>query len=117
MLKFIIVAVAVAFAIGIVVGLNAAPDSTPSVGQVLGNAVPANAAIPQSPNTSSVGMTNTENSDAEIMLLKLLEASIAERNNEYRVLISEIARLQLIKITLKGEPGETVFVPGVTAGR
>ena len=62
-------------------------------------------------------MTNTENSDAEIMLLKLLEASIAERNNEYRVLISEIARLQLIKITLKGEPGETVFVPGVTAGR
>ena len=117
MLKLVAVAVAVAFSVGIAVGLNAMPDRTLAVGQVLGNAVPANAGIPQSPNISWAAMTNAEKSDAEIALLKVLERIIEESNEKYEALISEIARLQTIKTTLEEELGETVLVPGVTPGR
>ena len=117
MLKFVAVAVAVAFSVGMAVGLNAMPDSTPSVGQGLSNAVPANAGIPQSPNTSWAAMTSAEKSDAEIALLKVLERKIAKSNEKYEALISEIARLQTIKATLEEELGETVLVPGVTPGQ
>lgn len=114
MLKFVVVAAVVAFAVGIVVGLNASSDGAPSGEQVFSSASPD---VARPGNTSPIRMSDVEKLDAEITLLDMLEKSIAKRNDEYETLNKEIARLLMIKVTLEGELGEAVFISGAASGR
>ena len=111
------VAAVVAFAVGILVGVNSTFNDAPSTGAVLSNAIAANTDVPGPGDTSPDRMTNIERLDAEIAVLNMLEHGIAERNDEYKALISEIARLLTVKSTLEVELGEAVFVPRVASGR
>lgn len=117
MLKFVVVAAVVAFAVGIVVGLNASSDGAPSGEQVFSSASPASPDVARPGNTSPIRMSDVEKLDAEITLLDMLEKSIAKRNDEYETLNKEIARLLMIKVTLEGELGEAVFISGAASGR
>lgn len=117
MLKFVVVAAVVAFAVGIVVGLNASSDGAPSGEQVFSSASPAIPDVARPGNTSPIRMSDVEKLDAEITLLDMLEKSIAKRNDEYETLNKEIARLLMIKVTLEGELGEAVFISGAASGR
>ena len=117
MLKFVVVAAVVAFAVGILVGVNSTSNDAPSTGAVLSNAIAANTDVPGPGDTSPDRMTNIERLYAEIAVLNMLENGIAERNDEYKALISEIARLLTVKSTLEVELGEAVFVPRVASGR
>ena len=117
MLKFVVVAAVVAFAVGIVVGSNASSDGAPSGEQVFSSAIPAIPDVVRPGNTSQIRMSDVEKLDAEITLLNVLEKSIAKRNDEYQTLINEIARLLTIKVTLEGELGEAVFISGAASGQ
>ncbi len=117
MLKFVVVAAVVAFAVGIVVGLNATSDGALSSRQILSSALPENTDVPRPDNTSPDRMTEFERIDAEITVLKLLEDRIAQQNGEYEALILEIARLETTKTTLEGELADAVFVSGAASGQ
>ena len=117
MLKFVVAATVVAFAVGIFVGVNSTSKDAPSTGAVLSSAISANTDVPGPDNTAPDRMTNIERLDAEIAALNMLENGIAERNDEYKALISEIARLLTVKSTLEVELGEAVFAPRVASRR
>lgn len=117
MLKFVAAAAVVAFAVGILVGVNSTSNDAPSTGAVLSRAIAANTDVPGPGDTSPDRMTNIERLGAEIAVLNMLKNGIAERDDEYKALISEIARLLTVKSTLEVELGEVVFVPRVASGR
>ena len=110
MAKYIAVAAVVALAVGIIIGVNSNPDSTPWVGQALSNAIPASADVSLLDETGLGRITNAERIDAEIGVLNLLadaiadqDATLSEREEKYEALISEITRLTTIRDTLQGE--------------
>ncbi len=117
MAKFIVVTAVLALAVGIVIGVNSEPDNTTRGGQVLSNATPASADVPQLDESDPDRITNVERIDAEIAVLNLLRASISERNKEYEALISEITRLHTIRAILEGEIEAAQFVSGLTSGQ
>ena len=117
MLKFVVVAAIVAFAMGIMVGLNASSGDAPSGEQVLSSAIPANTDVPRPDDTSPDRMTEIERMKAEIAVLNVLEKSIAAHNGEYEALITEITRLQTIKATLEGEIEAATFLSRATLGQ
>ena len=117
MLKIIAVAAVVAFAAGIMVGLNASSDGAPSGEQVLSSAISANTDVPWPDVTSPDRTSEIERINAEIAVLRVLERSIAERNGEYETLITDITRLQTIKSALEGEIEAAVFLSGAASGQ
>ena len=110
MVKFIIVTAVVALAVGIIIGVNSKPDSTPRIGQVLSNATPASADVPQLGESDPDRMTNVERIYAEIAVFNMLAAGISELNEEYEALISEITGLKAARDTLKTEIAAPEFV-------
>ncbi len=110
MLKFIVVAAVVAFAVGIIVGMNSSSNGTPGIEQVLNNATPASSDVPRLDASDSRQMTNGEQLDTQIELLKVLSSEISYRNAEHQLLISEIARLRMMKADLEAEVDGAVFV-------
>ncbi len=103
MAKFIIVAAVLAFAAGIMVGVNSTSGETSGIEQVLANATPASSDIPQLDEFDPNRMTNIERIDAEIAVLNMLESSISERNAEYEALLSEITGLKAARDILGEE--------------
>jgi hypothetical protein len=110
MLKFIVVAAAVAFAVGIVVGVNLSSSGTSGTEQVLNIATPASYDVPQLDASDPRQMMNDEQLDTQIEVLNILGSSISYRNAEHRLLISEIARLQMLKADLEAEIDGVVSV-------
>ena len=112
MLKFIVVAVAVvvAFAVGIIVGVNSSSSGTSGIEQVLNNATPASSDVPQLDASDPRQMTNSDQLNAQIELLKWLNSNVSNRNAERQLLISEIARLRTMKSDLEAEVDGAVFV-------
>ena len=117
MLKIIVVAAVVAFAVGIIVGVNSTSDRTSRVEQVLTAAAPTSSDVPQFDPSDPGRLTNVEKIGSEITVLKLLENRIAERNVEYEALISEINRLRTIEATLAEEIEKEVFLPRRFSGQ
>lgn len=112
MAKIIVVTAVLALALGIMIGVNARSGTPPSAAQILSNATPASADVPQL-DSGPTRMTNVERIDAEIVVLNMLAAGISELNEEYEGLISEVTGLKAIRDTLKGEirGGDLVSVP------
>ena len=112
MLKFIIVAVAVvvAFAVGIIVGVNSSSSGTSGIEQVFNNATPASSDVPQLDASDPRQMTNSDQLNAQIEPLKWLNSNVSNRNAEYQLVILEIARLQTMKSDLEAEVDGDVFV-------
>ena len=108
MLKFIVVAAVVAFAVGIIVGTNSTSGNASLTEQVVSDAIPAESIAPQLTKTETDLLATLDSFSDELALLRMIESGIAQRSEEYEALNLEIVRLAVIKTALEKELGVVV---------